>query len=50
MDQKREERVPVPDNSVHAELRHLDWAKELSEEALTAITDTGEQVHFRAGP
>lgn len=47
MDQKREERVP--DNSVHAELRHLDWAKELSEEALTAITRTGEQVHFRPG-
>jgi CRP-like cAMP-binding protein len=46
---RREERVPVPDNSVHVELRRHDWAKELSEEALTAILKTGEQVHFHAG-
>lgn len=48
MDQKRNERVPVADNSLHVELRRLDWAKELSEKALTAITSTAEQVHFHA--
>ena len=49
MDQKREERDPIPDNSVLVELRHLDWTKKLSEEALTAITNTGAEVHFHVG-
>jgi NTE family protein len=34
---------------LHVELQRLEWAKELSEETLTAITNTAEYVEFRAG-
>lgn len=34
---------------LHVDLRRLEWAKGLSEEVLTAITNTAEWVEFHAG-
>jgi NTE family protein len=34
---------------LHVELQRLEWAKELSEETLTAITNTAEYVELHAG-
>jgi predicted acylesterase/phospholipase RssA/CRP-like cAMP-binding protein len=44
-----EKPVPAPSERLHVELRRLEWAKGLSDETLTAITNTAEWVEFHAG-
>ncbi len=41
--------VALANERLHVDLRRLEWATELSEETLRAITDTGEWVEFHAG-
>ena len=41
MDNSDERPVPPTSEQLHAELRRLEWAKGLSEETLTAITNYG---------
>jgi NTE family protein len=44
------ERTVAPVNDrLHVDLRRLEWATELSEETLTAITDRAEWVEFHPG-
>ena len=49
MDSSDERPVPPTSERLHVDLRRLDWAKGLSEETLTAITNTAEWVEFHAG-
>ena len=49
MDNSGEKPISLTRERLHAELRRLDWAKELREETFTAITNTAEWVEFRAG-
>jgi NTE family protein len=47
---KRDKRPILRSNEqLYVELQRLEWAKELSEETLTAITNTAEYVKFQAG-
>jgi len=48
MDNRGKRSVSPKGERLHAELRRLDWAKGLSEEAFAAITSTAEWVEFRA--
>ena len=49
MDNSNERPVPPTSEQLHVDLRRLEWAKGLSEETLTAITNTAEWVKFHAG-
>ncbi len=49
MDNSGETPVSSTRERLHAELRRLEWAKELSEETFAAITNTAEWVEFHAG-
>ena len=49
MDSSDKRAVPPRGERFHMDLRRLGWAKGLSEEALTAITNTAEWVEFHAG-
>ncbi len=49
MDNSEQRPVRVPSGQLRAELRRLELARELSEETLTAITNTAEYVEFHAG-
>ena len=49
MDNSGEKPVSPTTERLHVELRRLEWAKELSEDTLTAITNAAEWVEFRAG-
>ena len=49
MDYSDEKSVPPTRKRLHIELRRLEWAKELSEDTLTAITTTADWVEFHAG-
>jgi NTE family protein len=41
--------APPTNERLHVDLRRLEWAKGLSEETLTAITNAAEWVEFQAG-
>ena len=45
------EKTPVPptEERLHVDLRRLEWARGLSDETLTAITNKAEWVEFHAG-
>lgn len=49
MDESGTTRVLTSNEQLRAALRQLEWAKELSEETLTAITNTAEYVEFHTG-
>ena len=49
MDYIDEKPISPTSERLHAELRRLEWAKGLSEETLTAITNTADWVEFHAG-
>lgn len=49
MDKGGEKPVSPRREQLHIELRRLEWAKELSQETLTAVTNTAEWVEFHAG-
>jgi NTE family protein len=49
MDKGGEKPVSPTREQLHIELRRLEWAKELSQETLTAVTNTAEWVEFHAG-
>ena len=49
MDNSNERPVPPTSEQLHVDLRRLEWGKGLSEETLTAITNTAEWVKFHAG-
>ncbi len=49
MDSNGERTTPPADERLNVDLRRLEWAKGLSEETLTAITNTAEWVEFHAG-
>jgi predicted acylesterase/phospholipase RssA/CRP-like cAMP-binding protein len=49
MDNRAEKPVPRINEGVRVEIGRLEWAKGLSEETLTAITDVAERVGFHAG-
>ena len=49
MDYSDERPAPLTKERLHMELRRLEWAKELSEDTLTAITTTADWVEFHAG-
>src|SRR5579871_3009362 len=48
MDNSNESPVSPTRERLQAELRRLDWAKGLSEEAFAALTNTAEWIEFRA--
>jgi NTE family protein len=49
MDNRDERPLPPTSERLHLDLRRLEWAKELSEETLTAITNKAEWVEFQPG-
>src|SRR5215469_15746642 len=49
MDILERKTVPRTKDQLHLELRRLQWAKGLSDEASTAIENTAEWVEFQAG-
>jgi CRP-like cAMP-binding protein len=49
MDNSGEKPASQTFERLHIELRRLEWAKELSEDTLTAITNAADLVEFRAG-
>jgi NTE family protein len=49
MDNSKERPVSPTSEQLHVDLRRLEWAKELSEETLTSITNTAEWVGFHGG-
>ncbi len=49
MDKSNERPVSPTRDRLHLDLRRLGWATELSEETLTAITNTAEWVEFQSG-
>ena len=49
MDNSEGRLVSPTGKRLHSELRRLDWAKELSEQTLVAITSAAEWLEFRAG-
>ncbi|MGA8741858.1 MAG: hypothetical protein WB561_11800 [Terracidiphilus sp.] len=49
MDYSDEKAVPATRERLHIELRRLEWARELSEDTLTAITTTADWVEFYSG-
>jgi NTE family protein len=49
MDKNKERPVSPAKDRLHLDLRRLDWATGLSEETLTAITNTAEWVEFQSG-
>src|SRR5205823_7373971 len=49
MDNNDKKPVAPTAERLHVELRRLEWAKDLSEGTLTAITNTADSVEFHAG-
>lgn len=49
MDNSDEKPVPLSIERLQVELRRLEWAKGLSDETLTAITNAAEYVDFQTG-
>jgi hypothetical protein len=49
MDSSPEKPVPASNERLHADLGRLEWARDLSEETLTAIASVAQRVEFRAG-
>ena len=49
MDNSGERPVPPTGEQLHIELRRLEWAKELREDTLTAITNAADWTSFHAG-
>jgi len=49
MDNSDQEPVRPTRERLHVDLRRLDWATELNEETLTAVTNKAEWVQFKSG-